>query len=131
MKGRIAGLFLFLEAAVTGLTFTLVCSNSLHTHGSGCAAEHPVPALWGTPTLEFARSRNIHENLSGSLGWGRRTNHLAFAIVRYHNIGFVFVGYVKDPVQATRVSDLPTLRDSILNVTAPVGQDTASNWAEA
>jgi hypothetical protein len=88
----------------------------------GFAAEHYLPTGWGSPTLEFARSRNPHKNFPRSLDLERRINVWPPRFTGIHTTGFIFVGYVKDRVCATRVPDLLTLQDRIVDVIASVTQ---------
>jgi hypothetical protein len=91
------------------------------------AAKHHPPTGWASPTLEFACSRNPHENLPGSLDWAWRTNLLAPVFAGYHSTGFLFLGVCQGPSICYPFPDLPMLRDCTRDVIAPV---TWTCWTE-
>jgi hypothetical protein len=117
------------------VAFTLICWNSSCTPGSGFAAEHHLPTGWGSRTLEFARSRNPHKNLPGSLDWKRPTNLLAPAFAGYHTAGFLFLGVCQGssvcypwawPSYVTR----PHPWCVCLSNSGHVGQNMTRNWVQ-
>jgi hypothetical protein len=60
---------------------------------------------------------------SSSLHWERRVNILAPALAGYHCDKFIFLGLINDLEYATRMPDLPKLRESIRDMFVSVTPD--------
>lgn len=79
------------------------------------------------PHSEVCALKKSSRNFSGSLDWALRNNLLTIALDGYHTTGFLFVGYVKGWVCATRVPDPLKLRYSIHDMIASA---TQTSWTE-
>jgi hypothetical protein len=136
MKLFIIGPFFFMEATVVAGIYLDMLEQFMYPQLVDLQLNIIyVPTGWGSPTLEFACSRNTHENLPRSLDWAGQTNLLAPAFAGYHSAGFLFLGVCQGP-SVCYLCAWPS------NITRPlpwcdcltnpghVGQNKARNWVQ-